>query len=399
LKSTGCCPDQHGARSNPRTAAIHSVVWPVYRSMTVSHTMRLPFDPPVAPMLAKRIDALPEEGEWIFEPKWDGFRALIFRDGGEILIQSRDEKSLNRYFPDLIEPFLQQLPEQCVLDGEIVIACNGALDFDALQLRIHPAASRVKLLAQQTPASFVIFDLLAEGKSDLRGKPLSNRQARMQQVLSEVVPPLHLTPWTTDRSVASDWFRRFEGAGLDGVIVKPPDAAYEPGKRVMYKVKHERDCDCLVAGFRWYKESEGTQVGSLLLGLYDDSGSLQHVGVCASFTKEKRAKLVDFLAPYRKGALMNHPWASWADEEAAGAGEQRMPGGKSRWSQGKDLSWQPLRPELVVEVAYEHMQGPRFRHMAHFRRWRTDKSPRECTYAQLEVVPAHELSQIFSQGR
>lgn len=367
--------------------------------MAFKDVMQLPFDPPLLPMLAKRIDALPEEGSWIFEPKWDGFRALIFRDGAEILIQSRDEKSLNRYFPDLLEPLREQLPQQCVLDGEIVIARNGALDFDALQLRIHPAASRVKLLAKQTPASFVFFDLLAEGKSDLRDQPFSKRQARLQQILSGAAPPLHLTPSTSDRSVASDWFQRFEGAGLDGVIAKPPESAYEPGKRVMYKVKHERDCDCVVAGFRWYKESEGTQIGSLLLGLYNDSGSLQHVGVCASFTKEKRAELVEFLGPYRKGALMDHPWAAWADEEAAAASEQRMPGGKSRWSQGKDLSWEPLRPELVVEVAYEHMQGPRFRHMAHLRRWRTDKAPTECTYAQLEVVPAHELSEIFAKGR
>ena len=349
-------------------------------------------------MLAKRIDDLPQAGAWIFEPKWDGFRALVFRDGNEILIQSRDEKSLNRYFPELVEPLLQQLPEQCVMDGEIVIARAGALDFDALQLRIHPAASRVKTLAQQTPASYVAFDLLCEGGDDLRQLPFSQRRARLQQIVSHPAPPLHLTPATSDRSVAEDWFRRFEGAGLDGVMVKATDGAYEPGKRVMFKVKHERDCDCVVAGFRWYKESAGAEVGSLLLGLYDHAGALQHVGVCASFTKEKRRELLETLAPYRENALVGHPWASWAGEADTAGTEQRMPGGKSRWSQGKDLSWEPLRPELVVEVAYEHMQGPRFRHMAHFRRWRADKQPADCTYAQLEVVPPHELQEFFAGG-
>ena len=359
--------------------------------------MQLPVNPPLLPMLAKRVDELPQEGPWSFEPKWDGFRALIFRDGDEILIQSRDEKSLNRYFPELIEPLLQQLPNRYVLDGEIVIASNGALDFDALQLRIHPAASRVKLLSQQTPASFIGFDLLCEGSEDLCGEAFHHRRTRLEKMFSTVSPPLHLTPATNDRAIASDWFRRFEGAGLDGVMVKPMDGSYEPGKRVMLKVKHERDCDCVVAGFRWYKDAEGEAIGSLLLGLFDHAGSLQHVGVCASFTKDKRRELLQLLASYRENALSNHPWASWANEEAATG--NRMPGGKSRWSQGKDLSWEPLRPELVVEVAYEHMQERRFRHMAHFRRWRTDKKPADCTYAQLEVVPPHELEEIFSSGR
>jgi ATP-dependent DNA ligase len=359
--------------------------------------VRLPVNPPIPPMLAKRVDELPQEGGWSFEPKWDGFRALIFRDGGEILLQSRDEKSLNRYFPELVEPLLQQLPERYVLDGEIVIARNGALDFDALQLRIHPAASRVKLLAIQTPASFVCFDMLCEGDQDLSGEAFERRRARLEKLFLSATPPLHLTPATRDRTVASDWFRRFEGAGLDGVMVKPVDGMYEPGKRVMLKVKHERDCDCVVAGFRWYKDAEGEAIGSLLLGLFDASGMMQHVGVCASFTKDKRRELLEFLTPYRQNALVDHPWASWANEEdAAGS---RMPGGQSRWSQGKDLSWEPLRPELVVEAAYEHMQGRRFRHMAHFRRWRTDKKPADCTYAQLEVVPPHELEQIFSSSR
>jgi ATP-dependent DNA ligase len=350
-------------------------------------------------MLAKRLGELPQDGAWIFEPKWDGFRTLIFRDGGEVLIQSRDEKSLNRYFPELLDPLLQQLPERCVLDGEIVIARHGALDFDELQLRIHPAASRVKLLSKQTPASLVFFDLLCEGESDLCSEAFDRRRAQLEKTFASATPPLHLTPATHDRALASDWFRRFEGAGLDGVMVKPLDGTYEPGKRVMFKVKHERDCDCVVAGFRWYKDAEGKAIGSLLLGLFDEYGALQHVGVCASFTKEKRQELLEFLTPYRKDALQDHPWASWADEEAASGNERRMPGGQSRWSQGKDLSWKPLRPELVVEVAYEHMQGRRFRHMAHFRRWRTDKKPTECTYAQLEVVPPHELEQIFSSGR
>jgi ATP-dependent DNA ligase len=351
-------------------------------------------------MLAKRVDELPAAGAWIFEPKWDGFRALIFRDGDEIEIQSRDEKPLNRYFPELVDTLSLQLPPRCVLDGEIVIARDGALDFDSLQLRLHPAASRVKLLSKQIPASIVFFDLLSEADQDLRGEPFERRREKLESLLSSAKPPIHLTPATRESSVASDWFRRFEGAGLDGVIAKPISGIYEPNKRVMLKVKHERDCDCVVAGFRWYKKSERTAVGSLLLGLFDDSGALQHVGVCASFTAEKRRELVEFLAPFREDALANHPWKQWAGSEPAnGEAGHRMPGGQSRWSQGKDLSWEPLRPELVVEVAYEHMQGGRFRHMAHFRRWRTDKKPADCTYAQLEVIPPHELAAIFAGGR
>jgi ATP-dependent DNA ligase len=348
-------------------------------------------------MLAKRVDELPSAGAWIFEPKWDGFRSLIFRDGDEIEIQSRDEKPLNRYFPEVVETLRAQLPARCVLDGEIVIAKDGRLDFDALQLRLHPAASRVKLLSGQIPASVVFFDLLCEGDRDLRSEPFEKRRQELEALLSRATPPIHLTPATHDVKVAADWFRRFEGAGLDGVIAKPVDGTYEPNKRVMLKVKHERDCDCVVAGFRWYKDSDRMAVGSLLLGLFDDAGVMQHVGVCASFTAEKRRELVEFLEPYRRDALANHPWKAWAEHMPEG-GEtgRRMPGGQSRWSQGKDLSWEPLRPELVVEVAYEHMQGSRFRHMAHFRRWRTDKKPTDCTYAQLEVVPPHELAAIFS---
>jgi ATP-dependent DNA ligase len=319
---------------------------------------------------------------------------LIFRDAEEILIQSRDEKSLNRYFPELIEPLRRQLPERCVLDGEIVIASNRGLDFDALQLRIHPAASRVNLLSKQIPASIVFFDLLCEGDADLMSEPFHLRRKALQRLLSSAQAPLHLTPATTERTIALDWFRRFEGAGLDGVIAKQTSGLYEPNKRVMLKVKHERDCDCVVAGFRWHKNGEGTAIGSLLLGLYDGSGSLQHVGVCASFTQAKRRDLVKYLEPYREDALVDHPW-----KREAADGSHRMPAGQSRWSQGKDLSWEPLRPELVVEVAYEHMQGDRFRHMAHFRRWRLDKRPGDCTYAQLEVVPPQELMAIFSSGR
>lgn len=351
-------------------------------------------------MLAKRVDDLPAEGTWIYEPKWDGFRALIFRDRDELLIQSRDEKPLNRYFPELVEALSSGLPGRCVLDGEIVIAQNSVLDFEALQLRLHPAASRVKLLSKQIPASIVFFDLLCEGDRDLRPEPFQNRRQRLEALLSSAAPPLHLTPATGDSKVAADWFRRFEGAGLDGVMAKPVSGVYEPNKRVMLKVKHERDCDCVVAGFRWYKDSERTAVGSLLLGLFDDAGSLQHVGVCASFSDAVRRELVAFLAPYRQNALVNHPWKSWAEGAAANnEAPHRIPGGQSRWSQGKDLSWEPLRAELVVEVAYEHMQGTRFRHMAHFRRWRSDKKPADCTYAQLEVVPAHELAAIFAASR
>src|SRR6476659_3612498 len=355
--------------------------------------MHLPVNPPVLPMLAKRVAELPRTGAWIFEPKWDGFRALIFRDGDEILIQSRDEKSLNRYFPELLGPLRAQVPAQCVLDGEIVVARNGGLDFEALQLRIHPAASRVKLLAETMPASIVFFDLFSKCDRDLRDVAFEKRRKEMESILGSAESPLHITPATKDVDVAADWFRRFEGAGLDGVVAKSVNGTYESNKRTMLKVKHERECDCVVAGFRWHKKGDGTAVGSLLLGLFDDAGELHHVGVCASFTDKKREELVKFLAPYRKNALDKHPWKQWATDEFDG---KRMPGGQSRWSQGKDLSWEPLRPELVLEVAYDHMQGTRFRHTAQFRRWRQDKKPKDCTFDQLEVVPPQELSEIFS---
>jgi ATP-dependent DNA ligase len=357
--------------------------------------VQLPVNPPILPMLSKRVSELPIGGAWIYEPKWDGFRALIFRDGDEVLIQSRDAKSLNRFFPELLDPIRAQLPARCVLDGEVVIAKDGGLDFDALQLRLHPAASRVKLLSQEIPASIVFFDLLCEGNRDFRCEPFRKRRQELELLLSSVEPPLHVTPATHETSVAADWFGRFEGAGFDGVMAKPVSGAYEADKRVMLKVKHERDCDCVVAGFRWHKKGERTAVGSLLLGLFDDSRALQHVGVCASFTQEKRKELVEYLAPYRENSLADHPWKMWAQQGPAAGEPHRIPGGQSRWSQGKDLSWEPLRPELVVEVAYEHMQGARFRHMAQFRKWRTDKKPADCTYAQLEVVPPQELMAIF----
>jgi ATP-dependent DNA ligase len=362
--------------------------------------MNLAVNPPVLPMLAKRVGELPPGEGWIFEPKWDGFRTLIFRDGDDVFIQSRDEKPLNRYFPELIDPIKAQLPKRCVLDGEIVIAGKEGLDFDLLQMRLHPAASRVNKLAVETPASVVFFDLLCEKNQSLCNKPFAERRERLEIVLAGARPPLHMTPATRDRATAADWFRRFEGAGLDGVIAKSEAGTYEPNKRVMLKVKHERECDCVVAGFRWHKTGEKTLVGSLLLGLYDGDGNLQHVGVCASFTNAKRAELVKFLAPWRKNALEDHPWRDWAEAQSSAEAEgQRMPGAQSRWSAGKNLSWEPLRPELVVEVAYDHMQGDRFRHTAQFRRWRSDKRPRECTYDQLEVVPPQELAAIFTTGR
>ncbi len=350
-------------------------------------------------MLAKRVSALPTTGDWIFEPKWDGFRSLIFRDGEEVYLQSRDSKPLNRYFPELLPPILEQLPERSVLDGEIVIARDGQLDFDALQMRLHPAASRVNKLAAAIPASIVFFDLLLEGDRDLRSTPFAERRARLEAVLAQAKPPLYITPATKDLTTAQDWFSRFEGAGLDGVMAKPPSGSYEPNKRVMLKVKHERECDCVVAGFRWHKTGNRDRVGSLLLGLYDAVGALQHVGVCASFTDQKRQELVQFLAPYRERALEGHPWQQWAEYAVTDeTGEKRMPGGYSRWSQGKDLSWEPVRAELVLQVAYDHMQGSRFRHTAQFRRFRTDKPPRECDYAQLEVVAPEEIANIFGSG-
>jgi len=361
--------------------------------------VHLPVPPPLLPMLAKRVGEIPEGPGWVFEPKWDGFRVLVFRDAGELLLQSRDEKPLNRYFPDLVEPLKAQLPSRCVLDGEVVIAGAHGLEFEALQMRLHPAASRVKMLAEERPASVVFWDLLCEGDRDLRAAPFRERRAALESILARATPPIHLTPTTTDPRIAADWFKRFEGAGLDGVMAKSDAGPYEPNKRVMLKVKHERECDCVVAGFRWHKGGAGTAVGSLLLGLFDETGHLHHVGVCASFTAQKRKELVELLSPYRENAAASHPWKEWVGDPAeADVNPTRRPAG-SRWSQGKDLSWEPLRTELVVQVAYDHMQGTRFRHTAQFRRWRTDKKVEGCTFAQLEVVAPHELAAIFATGR
>jgi ATP-dependent DNA ligase len=359
--------------------------------------MDLPVNPPVLPMLAKRVAELPPTGDWVFEPKWDGFRVLVFRDGDEVHLQSRDEKPLERYFPEVVEVLRASLPPRVVLDGELVVARGSVLDFEALQMRLHPAASRVKLLAKEVPASVVFFDLLSDGSSSLLGVPFETRRAALEELLGGAAPPVHVTPATRDRAVASDWFKRFEGAGLDGVMAKSTQGHYEPNNRVMLKVKHERECDCVVAGFRWHKKGKDS-VGSLLLGLHDAAGVLHHVGVAASFSDAKRRELALLLEPYREGALADHPWKAWAEHGAEGEATQRKPGAKSRWSTGKDLSWEPLRIELVAEVAYDHMQGSRFRHTAQFRRWRSDRQPASCTYAQLEVVPPEELGRIFAKG-
>jgi ATP-dependent DNA ligase len=346
-------------------------------------------------MLAKLSDTLPRDGDYLYEPKWDGFRAIVFRGkAGEIYIQSRDSRPFDRYFPDLHEALLERLPNGCVLDGEIVIATPDGLDFDALQMRLHPAASRVAMLAEQTPASFVAFDLLAAAGRDCRNAPQRERRDRLEKLLADADPPLHLTPMTKSFRTAAGWLDRFEGAGLDGVVAKPAGLTYQPGKRVMIKVKHARTADCAVAGFRWHKSGKD-RVGSLLLGLYDDDGDLHHVGVTSSFTMARRKELVEELAPLRRNALKGHPWASWAEAEGSGT---RMPGGQSRWSAGKDLSWEPLRIERVCEVKYDHLQGDRFRHAATFLRWRPDKKPRDCRYDQLEVTTPYDLSRVFSSG-
>jgi ATP-dependent DNA ligase len=358
--------------------------------------MRLPVAPPLAPMLSTAATVLPTGDGWQFEPKWDGFRTIVFRDRDEILLQSRDEKPMNRYFPELIGPLAAGLPERCVIDGEIVIVGAQGLDFEALLLRIHPAASRVKQLAAQSPASYVAWDVLALDDEDLRSAPLGARRERLERALAHARAPLHLSPATQDRTLAEDWFRRFEGAGLDGVMAKRLDAPYRAGERTMIKVKHQRTADCVVAGFRWHKNGPGTMVGSLLLGLYDDDHGLQHVGVAAAFTNTVRKQLVAELAPLRQNALDGHPWRDWAEaQEEASAQGQRLPGATSRWNRGKDLSWEPLRPERVCEVAYDHMQGSRFRHAAQFLRWRRDKRPQDCRYDQLEVTPAYELERVF----
>lgn len=356
-------------------------------------TAAYPLTPPIEPMLAKVATGIPS-GDFLYEPKWDGFRALVFRGGpGDVFIQSRDLKPLDRYFPELRTAFAAGLPEGVIVDGEIVIATPRGLDFDALQLRLHPAASRVAKLSRQIPASFMAFDLLARGGDDVRARPQAERRQLLEALLSSAAPPIHLTPATREAAVATDWLARFEGAGLDGVVAKPLGASYQPGVRAMTKIKHIRSADCVVAGFRWHKQGPGTLVGSLLLGLYDARGRLQHVGVTSAFTMAARQALAAELAPLRERALDDHPWREWA---SVGEPTSRMPGGQSRWSAGKDLSWEPLRPERVCEVKYDHMQGDRFRHAAIFLRWRADKRPADCRYDQLEITPAYELAKVFA---
>ena len=347
--------------------------------------------PPLKPMLAKLARGLPEPDGLVYEPKWDGFRCIVFRDGPEVELGSRNERPLTRYFPELLDELRDQLPERCVVDGEIVIATDRGLDFEALLQRIHPADSRVRLLAEQTPASFVAFDLIAVGDDDLRALPFVERRARLERALAGVRPPVHVTPATRDRAVAADWFERFEGAGLDGVVAKHVDLLYRENERAMIKVKHERTADCVVGGFRWHKS--GGVIGSLLLGLYDEAGTLHHVGVTAAFSMARRRELVGELEPYRKDALEGHPWAGWAEAMQASAG--RMPGAQSRWNAGKQLEWEPLRPELVCEVAFDHLQGDRFRHATQFVRWRPDRDPRDCTYGQLDTAVPEVLSEVF----
>jgi ATP-dependent DNA ligase len=341
-------------------------------------------------MLAKLTRELPTGEGWAYEPKWDGFRCIVFRDGDDVELGSRNERPLTRYFPEILGPLRESLPPQAVVDGELVIATDGGLDFDMLSQRIHPAESRVNKLASEAPSSFVAFDLLAVGDDDLRSHPFSERRARLEEILKSAAPSVHLTPLTTDPAVAGQWFERFEGAGLDGVVAKRLDDPYQEDKRTMAKVKHLRTADCVVAGFRTHKDGVG--VGSLLLGLYDESGDLHHVGVASSFAAPVRTQLKEEVAPLETDALVSHPWRDWADaQENTG----RMPGAGNRWNANKDMSWKPLRPERVAEVAYEHLQGDRFRHTARFQRWRPDREPASCTYAQLESPVPIELKEVF----
>jgi ATP-dependent DNA ligase len=350
----------------------------------------LPVMPPVKPMLARAADAVPDGPGWLFEPKWDGFRCVVFRDGDEVELGSRNERPLTRYFPEVVEAVRAQLPARCVVDGEIVIAGGQGLDFEALLQRIHPAASRVRLLAEATPASFVAFDLLALADESLLDQPQGARRDRLQAALASACPPVHLTPATDDAALAREWFTLFEGAGLDGVMAKPLDAAYSPDKRTMLKIKHARTADCVVGGFRWHKT--GPVVGSLVLGLYDDAGALQHVGVAASFPMARRKALVEELQPYLLPEGEPHPWLGDAASE-------RRPGGEpSRWNRDKDMTFVPLRPELVAEVAYDHMEGSRFRHTAQLRHFRPDRDPSSCTYVQLQRPVRFDLASVLGAG-
>jgi len=345
-------------------------------------------------MLAKLVRDLPGTADLFYEPKWDGFRCIVFRDADDVELGSRNERPLTRYFPELIGPLMSEIPTRAVVDGEVVIAGPSGLDFDALTQRIHPAASRVRLLAETTPAAFVAFDLLAVDDSDLRTEPYARRRTELEALLIDAKPPVHLTPVTVERGVAADWFKRFEGAGLDGVVAKAADLRYREGERVMLKVKHERTADCAVAGFRWHKDAG---VGSLLLGLFDEHRTLHHVGVASGFSAAQRLAFVGELEPLRVDALDDHPWRDWAEhQDQAGT---RMPGAQSRWNAGKDLTWQPLRVERVCEVAYDHLQRDRFRHATTFRRWRPDRLPSTCTYDQLDTPVPAELSTVFAAGR
>ncbi|QBR92198.1 ATP-dependent DNA ligase [Nocardioides euryhalodurans] len=359
--------------------------------------MDLPVMPPVQPMLAKSVKGVPRGAGHSFEPKWDGFRCLVFRDGDEVELTSRNTKPLTRYFPEVVDAVREQLPERCVLDGELFVSVGSRLEFEVLQERIHPADSRVRRLAEETPAGYVAFDLLALGDESFLDHPFSERRSALEQALSGLTGPLHLTRTTTDPDEAEQWFEQFEGAGLDGVVAKPLDAAYQPNARTMLKIKHERTADVVLAGMREHKTStpEAPLLGSLLLGLYDDSGELQHIGVSASFTAARRAELWQELLPLACD-IADHPWGRW--NEFLTANPDRVPGTQSRWSQGKDLSFTPLRPERVLEVKYDHMEGRRFRHTAHFKRWRTDRDPASCGYSQLEEPVGYDLSRIFSGG-
>ncbi len=355
--------------------------------------MDLPVNPPVKPMLAKAVDGIPERDDVLFEPKWDGFRCLVFRDGDEIILGSRNEKPLTRYFPEMLPPLLAQLPDRCVIDGELIVATDDKLDFDGLQQRIHPAESRVNMLAEKTPASFVAFDLLALGDDDLMSAPFSERRAALESILADCTPPLHLTQTTTDPELAAEWFRVFEGAGLDGLIAKPLGDPYVENKRTQLKIKHVRSADCVVAGYRWHKDGNG--VGSLLLGLNNADGELQSVGVCASFTAKRRAELVTELEPLTVDALDEHPWRSWAEAEAHEDG--RMPGAPHRWSGQRDHSWVPLRIERVVEVKYNATLNGRLREVGRFLRWRPDKEPDQCTFDQLDEPEPVGLGLVLGQ--
>ena len=356
--------------------------------------MRLPVNPPVAPMLAKAVDQIPV-GPYCFEPKWDGFRSIIFRDGDEVEIGSRNERPMTRYFPEVVAAILANLPDRCVVDGEIVIpdADGSRLDFEALLQRIHPAASRVELLAGQTPAHFVAFDLLALGDDDLTEQPFAQRREALEGALAAAKSPVHLTPLTTDRDQATAWFSQFEGAGLDGLVAKPLDVTYQPDKRVMLKIKHERTADCVLAGYRLHKSGDDA-IGSLLLGLYTDLGDLASVGVVGAFPMARRRELFTELQPLVT-TFDNHPW-NWAKQEAGTRTPRKAE--TSRWNAGKDLSFVPLAPERVVEVRYDHMEGPRFRHTTQFVRWRPDREPRSCTYAQLEEPVNFDLAEILTKG-